>query len=77
MRRIPVESSVIANVGYSPGEQILEVEFHSGRVYQYLNVPPEQYGLLMSADSIGSYYNRNIRDKYESQELPRKKRPMG
>jgi hypothetical protein len=35
--RTPVESSNIASVGYDKENQILEIEFHHGAVYQYFN----------------------------------------
>ena len=71
MRRATVRSSVIASVGYSPEERILEIEFHSGRLYQYFGVPPVQHAQLMAAESIGRYFNTSIRDKYEEREVPR------
>ena len=69
MRRMPLDSSVIASVGYSPDDRILEVEFQTGRVYHYLGVPPEQHSRLLSADSAGKYFNRVIRDHYETREV--------
>lgn len=71
MDRIRVDSSVIASAGYSPDERMLEVEFHSGRVYQYLGVPAEEYEALMTAGSMGRHFNRRIRDRYTRRELPR------
>jgi len=66
-----VDSSAIASVGYSPDERVLEVEFQSGRVYQYLGVPAEEYAALMTAGSMGRHFNRRIRDRYRRRELPR------
>jgi hypothetical protein len=40
MDRTPVSSSNLSSVGYDPDEQILEIEFNGGRVYQYYDVPP-------------------------------------
>ena len=39
MQRQPVESSSLASVGYEERTRTLEVEFHNGGVYQYLEVP--------------------------------------
>lgn len=64
MDRIPVESSNLASVGYDPARSILEVEFHSGGVYQYLDVPEHVYEGLMSAASKGSYLASEIKGNY-------------
>ncbi|HEY0139849.1 MAG TPA: KTSC domain-containing protein [Thermoanaerobaculia bacterium] len=69
MRRVPVDSSVIATVGYSPKSKLLEVEFQTGFVYQYYEVPKRVYDALMRAKSVGSYFNRFIRDKYRFSDL--------
>jgi len=65
MDRIPVASSNISSVGYDPTSSILEVEFNSGSIYQYLNVPQTEYEGLMNAGSKGRYINRNIKGRYE------------
>ena len=57
MSREPIDSSVIASMGYAAGQQILEIEFRSGDIYDYLDVPPEEYAAFRSADSKGTYLN--------------------
>lgn len=64
MRRKRVASKSIASVGYDAAAAILEVEFHNGRLYQYFEVPPRVHEELMKADSIGAYFNANIRPIY-------------
>lgn len=64
MKRIPVTSSNIAQVGYDPETQTLEVEFHSGAVYQYFDVPQSVYDALMNAESIGGFLNSQIKGVY-------------
>lgn len=64
MRRKAVESSNIASVGYKKTEQLLEIRFNTGSVYQYNNVPSEIYEQLQAADSKGSYFSSNIRSSY-------------
>ena len=66
MQTTPVDSSVIAEIGYDADTKILEVRFHNGRVYQYFPVPQSEYEKLMSARSVGSYFNRVIRVRYRS-----------
>lgn len=62
MRRVPVESSVIAEVGYEDG--VMEVRFNNGGVYRYFNVSPRVCLDLLRADSKGSFFNREIRGAY-------------
>ena len=58
----PVISSNLVSVGYE--DNVLEIEFHGGSVYQYHSVPESEYDGLMNASSHGKYLNQNIKDKY-------------
>ncbi len=59
MHREPIDSSVIASMGYDAAKQILELEFRqTGQIYDYLNVPPEEHAAFCVADSKGTYLNR-------------------
>ena len=69
MERQPVTSSNIASVGYDASSKTLEVEFHSGSLYEYFGVPKEIYDGLMKAESHGSYFHRHIRDKYRYRKI--------
>ncbi len=60
----PVESSVIRAVGYDAGSRTLQVEFSSGAVYQYFDVPPEEHAALLRAESLGRYFREHVRDSY-------------
>jgi KTSC domain-containing protein len=64
MRRKHVASTAISSVGYDEGSSVLEVEFESGAVYDYFDVPPKVYKDLLEASSIGSFVSRQIRDQY-------------
>lgn len=64
MKRISVDSSNLASVGYDSGNKILEIEFNSGSIYEYYNVPEYEYQNLMNADSHGKYFIANIRNDY-------------
>ena len=64
MERKPVASTVLAEVGYDEPSGVLEVQFRSGRVYRYFQVPRTAYRALMKAESIGGYFNREIKTRY-------------
>jgi len=69
MKHVPVESSVIAAVGYDPSTAVLEIAFTSGDVYRYYAVPPSVHRGIMSADSAGRYFARHIRPVYPSERV--------
>ena len=60
----PVKSSKILSIVYESKSKTLEIVFHSGRIYQYLNVPKSEYEKLMSASSHMTYFQKNIKDHY-------------
>lgn len=64
MNRTPVSSSNIASIGYDSDAVTLEVEFHTGKVYQYFDVPEAVHVELMQASSVGTYLNANIKNHY-------------
>lgn len=64
MRRTPVDSSAISSVGYDERRSVLEVEFSSGAVYDYLDVPPKVWKGLLRAPSKGKFVSSRIRDRY-------------
>ena len=55
---------MIASVGYAARKRILEIEFVSGRVYQYLDVERAIHDALLKAPSLGTYFNAHIKDEY-------------
>ena len=61
-----VTSSNIAKAGYSDTLYLL---FNSGVAYKYENVPKAQYLALIKADSVGSYFHKNIRGVYHHEKL--------
>ena len=69
IKRKPVESSVLATVGYDAGKRVLEIEFHSGAIYRYLEVPEEIHRRLIAAESKGHFFGANIRDKFRSERV--------
>lgn len=65
MERQEVESTTMRSVGYNQAKQVLEIEFQSGMIYQYLDIPSAIYKELLEAESKGRYFNSEIRDTYE------------
>jgi len=61
-----VHSHALASVGYSKRLHALEVEFVSGAVYRYSNVPPQLYRDLLSAVSKAQFYDTNVRGHFPS-----------
>jgi len=61
MKRQQVESSNLASIGYDAKNEILEVEFKHGGVYQYFDVPESIYDDLMNASSHGQFFDKNIK----------------
>ena len=62
MSLIPVHSEAIRAVGYDG--YTLVIVFHNSGRYDHPGVPEFVYHELMSASSMGRYYNRNIRGRY-------------
>lgn len=67
MDRQQVESQCLRSVGHQG--TTLELEFHSGSVYRYLDVPPEIHRSLLAAPSLGRFFHREIRDHYDYERL--------
>ncbi|MFT6637677.1 MAG: hypothetical protein ACJAYP_000233 [Flavobacterium sp.] len=69
MDRQSVRSSNISSIGYDEKNEILEIEFLSGGIYQYLDVPVNVYEELMDADSHGKYFNEYIKEIYKTKKI--------
>lgn len=63
---VVVDSSNIAALGYDLESKILTVTFKSGDTYKYEDVPHNVALELTFADSVGSYFSKNVRDKYQT-----------
>lgn len=62
-----VSSSNIAKAGYD-GES-LYLLFNSGIAYRYPGVSQSLYNALVSADSVGSFFHRAIRNVFQHERL--------
>ncbi len=72
IKRVPVQSTAIASIGYSKRLHALEIEFRNGAIYRYLEVDRAIYQELMGAPSKARYYDEKIRRKYRSLHVRRR-----
>lgn len=64
VKRVMVESSVIAEVGYDRAVSVMEIRFTTGELYRYYAVPPSVHRGLLQARSAGEFFSHRIRDVY-------------
>jgi len=65
-----VQSSALERVSYDDTAHTLRAKFRdSGRTYIYQQVPLELYDGLISAKSMGGYFNTHIRDHFAFREV--------
>ncbi|MBA7552008.1 hypothetical protein ES705_44559 [subsurface metagenome] len=69
MERLAVVSSNIESIGYDAANEVLEVEFRGGAVYQYSGVPKDVYNELMEAESVGRYLSSHIKGIYTCERI--------
>jgi hypothetical protein len=67
MKRTSVSSSNIASIGYEAST--LEIEFNSGSIYQYFDVPEAVFNSIMNASSHGQYFNKHIKNVYQYKQI--------
>lgn len=65
MERHPVASSNLAEVGYDPDLEILEIMFQNCSVYQYYNFPNFMFERFMASGSLGGFFNTEIKRHYQ------------
>ena len=66
----PVDSSLIAAVGYDTPAKVLYVQFKKGgATYEYAEVPAEVYEHLMAAESIGKFFLKEIKGAYAGKKV--------
>jgi hypothetical protein len=59
-----VESTTLATVAYDEVRELLQLEFRSLAICQYLGVPAAVHEGLLRAPSKGSYFNQVIRERF-------------
>jgi hypothetical protein len=63
------DSSFITNVSWDDDTEFLLVKFNSGTTWIYYGVSQDVYNRLIKSISVGEYFNKNIRNKFESVRL--------
>lgn len=66
---LPVESSNVKSVGYDADSQTLAIEFKSGGVYHYEDVPKQTFADLMAAESPGKYVRSKIVGSFKHEKM--------
>jgi len=64
-----VISSNIKSIGYDEETRIMEVEFHSGGIYQYKNVGKEVFTSFMESESKGSYFHQYVKGTFQCERI--------
>ncbi len=55
------DSTNISLVEYSVSDCVMIITFASGGVYQYFDIAPAIFGAIVSADSVGTMFQKLIR----------------
>jgi hypothetical protein len=69
LERQPVRSRILRSVGYDDSTKILEIEFHTGLVYQYSGVPSKVYADLMHSSEIGKFFSEKVRTQFRTKQV--------
>ena len=64
MEMIIVISSVIKAIGYDSISKRMKLRFANGKTYDFCGVPENVHKASFTANSIGTYYNNHIKDRY-------------
>lgn len=64
MERHQVISAAIRSIGYDERREMLDIEFRSGLVYRYFDVPEPVFRHFLGADSKGRFHNAHIRGAF-------------
>jgi len=67
------KSSTIHKVDYDETQQAMEIEFRSGNIYRYYNVPPRMWKIFQlyieCEGSPGSFFNEYIKNQFTSEKV--------
>jgi hypothetical protein len=67
------KSSTIHRVDYNEKDKVMEIEFRTGNVYRYYNVPPRMWKIFQlyieCEGSAGSFFNEYIKNQFTSEKM--------
>ena len=69
MDRTRLESRAVLSAGYDEATQTLEIEFSSGKIYQFDAVPRPVFEWLLRTPSKGGYVTRMISPRYAYRDI--------
>ena len=58
---------MITAAGYDPDSRELTVQFASGTIYTYEDVPESIYNGFLAANSQGAFFHKNIKGAFQAQ----------
>lgn len=58
------KSSRILKMSYIKSKKLLTITFNRGATYEYYDVPTEVIDGITQADSLGKYFDKNIKGIY-------------
>lgn len=61
---VAADSSSVARAGYCHASEVLRIEFHKGKTYDYQGVTLGVYDGLMKAHSKGTFFHEHIKNKF-------------
>ena len=59
-----IQSSNVKSIGYDEETKTLAVEFKNGATYHYDGVPKDEWETARTADSFGTHFHANIKNRY-------------
>lgn len=69
MRRVEVDSGPVRSIGFDAEREVLEIEWRSGRTYQYFGVPAAVHGWIMRIDDKQGIVERMVKGRYDYVEV--------
>lgn len=66
-----MKSRAVVSAGYDAGKLELELEFRSGHLYRYADVPASVYAWLLRIENKGAFVRRMIQGRYVERAVPR------
>ena len=71
VERQPLRSKAVVSAGYDEHARELELEFRSGHVYVYEDVPASVYAWLLRVENKGGFVRRMVQGRYLERSMGR------